>query len=397
MGTRKTTLTILLVLTLVLVSFPTIKVDAQAKMIVVPDDYLTIQEAIDSASVGDIVFVKGGTYFNQSILVSKSISLVGEDPRTTIIQGKSDVYFPSIENVIFFDSDNVEISGLTVISANQVRGIFGSGNLAVIENNIIKSRNSIEIRFIGNHSLISNNDITESGTISCSGNYNNITENYITNSNNYGIDISGSFNTISGNSVTETQGLNINGNSNIINNNNFRNGTVGIDLASGFDNVVFENVVTGNWFMGISLYTTSNNFIYDNYLANNIGYEGQKNGYGISLSGTGYHAENNTFYRNTLINNSYNLRIEEPHFTNYWDNGSQGNYWDDYTGADANEDGIGDIPYIMNENNQDDFPLMEPTLIPEFPSWTILPIFLVTTLCALVIKKRLFHQRTKDN
>jgi len=35
--------------------------------------------------------------------------------------------------------------------------------------------------------------------------------------------------------------------------------------------------------------------------------------------------------------------------------------------------------------------------IPEFPSWTILPIFLVTTLCALVIKKRLFHQRTKDN
>ena len=32
--------------------------------------------------------------------------------------------------------------------------------------------------------------------------------------------------------------------------------------------------------------------------------------------------------------------------------------------------------------------------IPEFSSWTILLIFLVTILCALVIKKRLFHQRT---
>jgi hypothetical protein len=35
----------------------------------------------------------------------------------------------------------------------------------------------------------------------------------------------------------------------------------------------------------------------------------------------------------------------------------------------------------------------EASSIPEFPSWTILPIILVTTLCALVIKKRLFHQR----
>ena len=29
--------------------------------------------------------------------------------------------------------------------------------------------------------------------------------------------------------------------------------------------------------------------------------------------------------------------------------------------------------------------------IPEFPSWTILPIFLVATLSVLIIKKRLFH------
>jgi hypothetical protein len=32
--------------------------------------------------------------------------------------------------------------------------------------------------------------------------------------------------------------------------------------------------------------------------------------------------------------------------------------------------------------------------IPEFPSWIILPLFLTATLFAIVIKKRLFYQRS---
>ena len=37
------------------------------------------------------------------------------------------------------------------------------------------------------------------------------------------------------------------------------------------------------------------------------------------------------------------------------------------------------------------------TKIPEFPSWVFLPLFITATFSAMVIKKRLFHQRTKDN
>ena len=33
--------------------------------------------------------------------------------------------------------------------------------------------------------------------------------------------------------------------------------------------------------------------------------------------------------------------------------------------------------------------------IPEFPSWTIAPLFLIATLFAIVIKKRVFHQTHK--
>jgi parallel beta-helix repeat protein len=152
----------------------------------------------------------------------------------------------------------------------------------------------------------------------------------------------------------------------------------------GSNNVIFENKITGNWFMGINL-CGSSNFIFDNYIANNIDSVHEKNGFGISLGG----ANNNTFYRNTLINNSYNFRILEPSYINYWDNGLEGNFWDGYNGSDNNGDGIGDTSYIIDENNQDNYPIMNYATIPEFPSWAILPLFLTLVFVVTIYKKRL--------
>jgi nitrous oxidase accessory protein NosD len=97
---------------------------------------------------------------------------------------------------------------------------------------------------------------------------------------------------------------------------------------------------------------------------------------------------NNTYYLNNFINNTKTIDVQNSQISN-WDNGTIGNYWDDYQGEDSNSDGIGDTPYIIDENNQDNYPLMEPFVIPEFPSWAILPLLLTATLLAIFFKKRL--------
>ena len=73
----------------------------------VPQDYPTIQKAIDAAALGDTVFVKNGIY-SEDIRIYKQISLIGESEEDTVIIGSG------VGGVITISSDNVKISGFTV-------------------------------------------------------------------------------------------------------------------------------------------------------------------------------------------------------------------------------------------------------------------------------------------
>lgn len=76
-------------------------------IIVVPDDYATIQEAINNANEGDIIYVTSGIYY-ENVVVNRTVVLIGENRYATIIDGnKTGDTFHVIAN-------NVTISNFTI-------------------------------------------------------------------------------------------------------------------------------------------------------------------------------------------------------------------------------------------------------------------------------------------
>jgi len=96
-------------------------------------------------------------------------------------------------------------------------------------------------------------------------------------------------------------------------------------------------------------------------LENNVSENGV---YGVGL----FSSTNVSVYHNNLVNNS-NQAYDDASIENRWDDGypSGGNYWNDYTGSDyfsgpnqdkPGSDYIGDDPYVIDIDSQDNYPLV---------------------------------------
>lgn len=337
-----------------------LQVNAEPRTIVVPDDYATIQEAVDVASSGDTVLVKSGTY-HQNVTINKQISLIGEDSETTILYGpkSSTVLDPS--STIQINADNVKISGFTI--KDNMIAVNARGDMIQVVSNVMDVHPT-GIELIGSFGTIANNTVTSSMScyISISGSNNSIIENHVSGS----IELTGSFNLVKGNSVGR---INLEtADSNSISNNN----CVFLDLRGCSYNIVSRNVIRGDGNWGIYMGVGHDNVFY----ANNVSdFRSGHNGFGVALGGSRHGlSENNTFYHNNFINNSrgvgWNWDLNGT--KNSWDNGKEGNYWDDertsathrawndFNVTDDNKDGINDTPYVINDDNVDRYPLAFP-------------------------------------
>jgi parallel beta-helix repeat protein len=246
-------------------------------------DFLVIQDAVNAAQQGDIVFVRNGIYY-EHVVINKSISLVGENRSTTIIDGNN------AGTVVLVAADNVIIKGFTVRNGENGINVVSAYNCTV-EGNLVKDN---RVRGI----LISKSQ-------NCT-----VRRNYAVR-------------------TKSMYGININASKNIL---------------------VEENSATNNYFDGIGLFSSNKSIVRGNTVNNN-------SLFGIVVD---YHSNYNIIYHNNLFNN--NIQVASSNPTNVWDNGAEGNYWGDYAEVDANGDGVGDTPYIVDKETkqQDNYPLIQP-------------------------------------
>jgi parallel beta-helix repeat protein len=233
-----------------------------------PNNYTKIQNAVDNASDGDIVFVyDDSSPYKENVTISQSLTMQGENKNTTIIDGSHG------KNYSFqINTDNVTVTSFTIQNTGvgvYIGGIGGTASHNIVTDTIILNALVGIAIYYGDPSIpdflpygyntISDNYIkntTFDGIAVHQGQYNLITRNTVTenhgiaekNHHGFGIEISGAFNNISYNNISNNNGYGIiigHTYKTIIYRNNIEdNGMYGVAISSGsFDHIIQNNFI----------------------------------------------------------------------------------------------------------------------------------------------------------
>jgi parallel beta-helix repeat protein len=204
-----------------------------------PGNYTKIQDAIDNASGGDIIYIYNGTYY-ENVVIDKSIHIIGENRTTTILTWNEK------GDIIHIIAEGVSIQHVTVKDGKQ-------DGIGVYANNTIMSYSIIENNRYGihlsesNHNKIHHNNITDNrvGVNLYYSSHNEIKNNSISNNFHFGIHLGNSFyNHIQENSLS------------------FHKSS--IDILDSGENVISSNTITGNTWSGIGFFDSTNITIRNN-------------------------------------------------------------------------------------------------------------------------------------
>lgn len=216
--------------------------------------YKNIQDAINKSFPGYTIFVKNG-FYNENLLINKTLTLDGEDENNTVINGNNngDVITVSAPKVKI-SSFTIQNSGNSILNAG-IKTLFLDSNIT-INNNILKYNNIgifLNYAYEQSSNLVIDNIIynNKRGIYSHWSNNNHIENNIIKNNNDAGIEFIRSQNAIIiNNQISDNidYGLSILGdsNNNLIKENKIENNGIGIYFESSHKNLITKNNLIDN-------------------------------------------------------------------------------------------------------------------------------------------------------
>lgn len=329
-------------------------------------NFSSIQDAIKQASPSALILVYPGLY-NESIDIYKTLYL------KSVIAHQAKILFQGKDDTVEINADGCTLEGFNIshFTGGGYTSLTVSGNDNTIKNNIFYQNpghglyfvnclyNTVEnnqffsdgITIIGNSDqwtthTISNNTINEKQILFIKN-----TKDKTINSSSYGqIILANCSQCIITNCSIEygDQGILL-GHCNhcTIQYNTIAQTIYGLHLSYSEHCNVVSNSVCNNQY-GIYIIHSNNNILSTNTIK-------KQNLYGVWIC---CNSKENTLYHNNFIDNNHSAY---DLFSNQWHTDHQGNYWSDYTGADNNNDGIGDTSYsILGETAVDPYPLMNP-------------------------------------
>jgi len=309
------TVFLIMITSVIIFGFP--HASAATKIWVVGDDgagsILSIQEAVNNASQGDVVYVLNGTYY-EHVILNKSVSLIGENWAKTVIDGSG------YGVVIQVSVNDTKISGFTIQN-----GMSDISLISCCRNNI--SSNAIKMSgqgvYIENsrQNILCGNNLTNNNrpVILQRSDDNIICANLLKNNYSPGISLYGcSNNTIRENLVRDNPAYGVyleNCENNTIDENEIAYVCEGIHLNRSHNNTIMGNNVTKTGPYAIYLEYSDHNSIKGNTL--------EDNEITLQLSLSCY----NIVDENKIMNNKWGLLLWFSSNNNVKNNNMTANWW----------------------------------------------------------------------
>lgn len=219
-------------------------------------DFTSVQAAVNAANPGDEILVKPGIY-EENVEITKPLTIFSESGNSsdTIIQAAD-----SSKDVFGIWANEVNIRGFSIRGSDSAAGIhfFGVTGCRIEHNMLSNNSCGVDLYMFSSGNTLADNDVSDSLTgISLGDSLNNTLRNNSISYCNSGVSFFDSpNNTLENNTILENNG--------------------GISLTGESNgNLLVSNIIKSNKKVGLHIYETSGNLIYNNYFNNTANVESE--------------------------------------------------------------------------------------------------------------------------